>query len=256
MLRRAVPLLLVASVLLVPACGSGGDSGTTTLRVFAAASLTDAFADVGAAFGARYPDVTVALNLAGSATLRTQILEGAPADVFAPADESHMTPLTEAGALRTTPEVFATNRMIIAVPTGNPGGVVGLADFARSDLLLGLCAVGVPCGDLARDVLAAAGVEPSLDTEEPDVRSLLTKIGAGELDAGIVYVTDVLAHDDLVDGVEIADAGTPDADRAEARYPIAVLREADPADVADAFVAFVLSADGRAILAAHGFGLP
>lgn len=246
---RHLCALVVLMTLAAPACAD--DAPDDTVLVFAAASLTDAFAEMGAAFEAEHPDVTVALDLAGSATLRTQILEGAPADVFAPADESHMAVLAEAGALAAPPEVFATNRMIVAVPAGNPGGVLGLDDFARSDLLLGLCADGVPCGDLARTVLATAGVEPSLDTEEPDVRSLLTKIGAGELDAGIVYVTDVRGRDDLVDGVAIADA-----DNVVARYPIAVLREAAAPDAGAAFVAFVLSAPGRAILAAHGFGVP
>lgn len=250
-MTRMVSLLLVASVIGAGCAADEGEAGAGTVRVFAAASLTDAFADMADAFERGHPGVAVALNLAGSATLRTQILEGAPADVFAPADASHLAPLRDAGAVAGRERVFATNRLVVAVPAGNPGGVTSIADFARSDLLLGLCAEGVPCGDLARDALAHAGVEPSLDTEEPDVRSLLTKVGAGELDAGIVYVTDVAAHDDLVDAVAIADE-----DNVVARYSIAALRDAGDTDLAAAFVEFVLSAEGRDVLAGRGFGPP
>jgi molybdate transport system substrate-binding protein len=148
-----------------------------------------------------------------------------------------------------TPAVFATNKLQIAVPAGNPGGVTGLDDFARDELLIGLCAEEVPCGEFARLVLDKAGVSPSIDTSEPDVRALLTKIEEGELDAGITYVTDVLSSGGAVDGVDI-----PDGVNVVAEYQIALLAGASNPGAAEAFVAFVLTDPGRAILAEHGFG--
>ena len=142
------------------------------------------------------------------------------------------------------PEPFVTNQLQIAVPAGNQAGVTGLDDFANADLLIGLCAEEVPCGEFGREALANAGVTPSIDTNEPDVRSLLTKIEAGELDAGIVYVTDVLAAGDAVEGIEI-----PADDNVIATYPIAALTDAANPEVADAFVDFVLSDEGQEILA-------
>ena len=245
-MRRGI-LSLVAVVLLV-SCSAGG---RTELLVSAAASLTDAFAALEAAFEEEYPDVDVVLNLAGSAALREQILAGAPTAVFAAADETIMRDVASAGLLREPARVFATNRLAIAVPAGNPVGVVGLDDFARPELLLGLCATGVPCGDLARTALQRAGVAPAVDTDEPNVRALLTKIELGDLDAGIVYVTDVISRADHVDEVPISNEVNP-----VASYPVAVLADSDEQDLAVAFVSFVLSAEGQAILAEQGFGAP
>ncbi|MFV0524909.1 MAG: molybdate ABC transporter substrate-binding protein [Acidimicrobiales bacterium] len=219
--------------------------------VFAAASLTDAFAEVETAFEAAHPDVDVQLNLAGSSSLREQILEGAPADVFASANTNNMDQVRDAGETASEPEPFAENLLQIAVPAGNPGGVDGLDDFANADLLIGLCAEGVPCGDFARESLGLAGVVPEIDTNEPDVRALLTKIGADELDAGIVYVTDVRAAGDTVEGIEI-----PEEDNVVATYPIAQLTGAPNPEAAAEFVAFVRSDDGQAILASYGFAAP
>jgi molybdate transport system substrate-binding protein len=260
-------LLAVAGVpvLLVAACGGdddgagaaatgGGPAGEPALEggitVFAAASLTDAFDEVAAAFEETNPAVGVELNYGPSSGLREQILAGAPADVFAPADTSNMDQVVEGGAAG-SPEDFVTNLLQIAVPAGNPGGVDGLDDFADADLLIGLCAETVPCGDLGRAALAEAGVTPEVDTNEADVRALLTKIESGDLDAGIVYVTDVLAAGGAVEGVDI-----PARDNVTATYPIATLTDAGNPEVARAFVEFVLSGDGRAILASHGFGRP
>lgn len=242
---------LVAAVVVVAvlgaACGNG-DADDDTVLVFAAASLTDAFAHVEAAFEDANPGVDVQLNLGGSSSLREQILAGAPADAFASANTETMDRLVEAGAVDGEIVVFARNRLAIAVPAGNPGEVGSLADLADDDLLIGLCSAGVPCGDFARQVLAAAGVEPSLDTNEPDVRSLLTKIAAGELDAGIVYETDVIAAGATVERIEI-----PGDVNVEAPYPAAVIRGAPQPDLAEAFVEFLVSADARAILADAGF---
>ncbi|MDX1690099.1 MAG: molybdate ABC transporter substrate-binding protein [Acidimicrobiia bacterium] len=230
-------------LLLVGACGtsSGGE-----IVVSAASSLTDAFGAVETAYEDAHPGVDVVVNTAGSRALAEQILQGAPVDVFAPADTAVMDRVTDHVA---DAVVFATNRPALVVPRGNPGGVTGLADLARDDLLVGLCAEGIPCGDVARAALARAEVTVSPATEEPNVRALLTKVEAGELDAGIVYATDAAAG--AVETVPIT--GAPDL---VVRYPIAAVTAApNPGGAAD-FVAFVLSDDGRAILDEYGFGSP
>lgn len=233
-------------------CGStatdepGDDALSGELLVFAAASLTDAFGDIAAAFEREIPDVDVQLNLAGSATLREQILEGAPASVFASADEARMDEVLD--LIAGQPAVFAANSLTIAVPTGNPAGVVAIDDFAEGSLLVGACASGVPCGDLSVEVFAAADVDPSIDTYEPDVRSLLAKIADGELDTGLVYVTDVDARADAVDQIAL-----PSEIDAITEYPIATLLDAPNPAAAAAFVEFVVSDEGRQIMLQHGF---
>jgi molybdate transport system substrate-binding protein len=157
----------------------------------------------------------------------------------------------EAGEVAGDPETFVTNLLQIAVPAGNPGGVTGLDDFGRDDLLIGLCAEDVPCGEFGREALEKAGVTPAVDTNEPDVRALLTKIEAGELDAGITYATDVMSAAGAVEGVDI-----PDELNVVARYPIAVLAGAPNPEAAEAFVAFVLSEEGQGILREYGFASP
>ncbi len=191
------------------------------------------------------------LNLGSSSTLREQILEGAPADVFASANTSNVDQVVEAGENADDPEIFVTNSLQIAVPEGNPGGVTGLADFANEDLVIGLCAEEVPCGEFGREALANAGVTPSIDTDEPDVRALLTKVEAGEVDAGIVYVTDVMSTEGAVEGIDI-----PEEDNVVAEYPIVALNGAPNPDGAAAFVEFVLSDEGQSILADFGFITP
>jgi molybdate transport system substrate-binding protein len=274
---------LVGLVVVLVACAGGADDSTTTagaeatttttapdtttteaaittaaaglegeLLISAAASLTDAFAEVEAVFEEANPGVDVILNLGPSSGLREAILEGAPADVFASANTSNMDQVAEAGEVAGEAEIFATNLLQIAVPAGNPGGVSGLEDFAREELLIGLCAEDVPCGDFGRQALENAGVTPALDTNEPDVRALLTKIESDELDAGIVYVTDVLSSPPgEVEGIEI-----PADVNVVAEYPIAVLASAPDPDAAAAWVEFVLSDDGQAILTSYGFTSP
>jgi molybdate transport system substrate-binding protein len=240
--------------------GSGGAASPGTagepdlagsVTVFAAASLTDAFGEIADEFEAANPGVNVEPSFGASSALREQILAGAPADVFASANLSNMDRVVEADAAAGDPRTFATNRLEIVVPAGNPADVTGLAAFGDDDLLVGLCAAEAPCGELARKALANAGVTPRLDTEEPDVRSLLTKVEAGELDAGLVYATDALAAGDAVEGIAI-----PADDNVVAEYPIATLAEAGGAEVADAFVAYVLSGAGQDILASYGFDSP
>lgn len=249
------PSLLLAAALLLTGCGGGDDAGAGidppaggTLNVFAAASLTDAFTQLGDGFEQAHPGVTVEFNFAASSALREQVIGGAPADVFASANESNMTQVVGAGQA-TDPVPFVTNSLQIAVPAGNPGNVTGLADFARSNLLIGLCAEEVPCGQFGREALADAGVTASIDTNEPDVRSLLTKVENGDLDAGIVYRTDVLAAGDTVLGIDI-----PAEQNVIATYPIVALSGSDQAGLAADFVGYVLSPAGQQVLETFGFG--
>lgn len=239
---------LLTAAMLMAACGGGG--ADSTVVVSAASSLTDAFTELEAAFEQANPGVEVTLNLGGSSALREQIIGGADIDVFASANAANMDRVVEAGLLAAAPELFAFNLLQIAVPAGNPAGVRGLEDFSNVELLIGLCAEAVPCGSLARMVLDAAGVNPALDTNEPNVRSLVTKIETGELDAGIVYVTDVISGGSAVTGIVI-----PDRFNTQARYEIAPLARSATVE-ASAFVAFVLSNEGREILTANGFATP
>lgn len=252
--RSASALIALLSIPLLLGSCAGSSQGATAaaaggqVLVSAAASLTDAFAAIEAAFEAVNPTVDVVLNLAGSSALREQILEGAPVDVFASANLSNMDRVVGAGEVAGEPQVFAHNLLQIAVPAGNPAGVTGLGDFANPDLLIGLCAPGVPCGDFARKALEKAGVAPAVDTNEPDVRALLTKIELGELDAGITYVTDVASTSGAVAGIDI-----PEDLNVVAEYPIAVLAAAPNPAAAGEFVDFVLSPDGQEILSEYGF---
>ena len=232
--------------LLVVACAAGSGD---TVTVSAASSLTDAFREIETAYEADHPDVDIVVNFSGSATLREQILGGAPVDVFAAADSATMEDVVAAGATAGSPVVFARNRLQIAVPKGNPAGVRGLDDFADPGLLIGLCSAGVPCGDLARRALQLAGVTAAVDTNEPDVRALLTKIEAGELDAGLVYASDVVARADRVDGIELDPAA-----QVETVYPIVLIGDGD--DAAAGFIGYVTSPAGRDILTRYGFQQP
>jgi molybdate transport system substrate-binding protein len=247
----ALSLGLAVSMAILVGCGGGEETVNRELLVSAAASLTDAFAAVESAFEAANPDVDVAVNLASSSALREQILEGAPIDVFASADISNMEEVVDAGMTGGEHQVFATNLLQIAVPAGNPARVRGLEDLARDELLIGLCIEEVPCGRLARESLAKAGVTPAIDTDEPHVRSLLTKVEMGELDAGITYVTDIAAAGREVEGIDI-----PRQANVIAEYLIAVMADTSDAETANAFMDFVLSDEGRSILADFGFGSP
>ncbi|GLI26313.1 molybdate-binding protein [Agromyces rhizosphaerae] len=234
--------------------GSGaltpGDLPAATITVFAAASLTESFEALAAEFEAAHPGVEVALSFGGSATLASQILEGAPADVFASADEATMRRVVDGGATAADPQIFATNALTLAVPAGNPGGVTGLADLADPGLAIALCAPEVPCGATAVSVLDAAGVTAAPDTLEQDVKAVLTRLVLGEADAGLVYRTDVIAAGDAVEQIEAE--GT---DAAVNAYPIAPVGAAETATARE-FIAFVRSDAGQGVLADAGFGAP
>lgn len=239
----------VALAALLAAC-AGGTRGGSTLTVFAAASLSGPFGELAAGFEASHAGVDVVTNFAGSSALAAQIGEGAPADVFAAADLESVETLVADG-LVAEPVVFATNRLAIAVERGNPLRITGVADLADPELVLALCAPEVPCGAYAADVFARAGVTPHPATWEEHVKGVLTKVAAGEADAGIVYATDVVAGAGQVDGVPVDPAL-----QVVAEYPITRVSGTADAALAQAFVDHVLSDAGRAVLAAHGFGVP
>lgn len=226
-----------------PSASAVGLSGT--VEVYAAASLQRSFDEVASAFETAHPGVTVSAVYDGSSTLATQIGEGAPADVFASADEKNM---AKVAAEAPDPRIFAGNTLVIAVPTGNPGRVESLADLARVTTVL--CAAEVPCGAASQTLLSNAGVTVTPASAEQNVTAVLTKVAAGEADAGLVYATDVVGRTDVE---SIVPEGT---DAVVNRYPIAALADAPNPAAAAAFVDFVLSADGQEILADAGFRAP
>ena len=244
-------VLGAALALALSACGGPStESGLGTVNVFAAASLSDAFGRIAADVEQAHPGLRVTLNVGASSALAQQIVSGAPADVFAAASPATMSIVTDAGEATAT-QVFARNRLEIAVPAGNPGEVTGLSDFADPDRTLALCAPEVPCGAAAAAVFASAGIRASPDTLEQDVRAALSKVVLGEVDAALVYRTDVLAAGDKVRGI-----GFPEAGRAPSDYLLATLTSAPNAPAARAFAAYILSSEGRQILAKAGFELP
>ncbi|MBB5960135.1 molybdate transport system substrate-binding protein [Saccharothrix tamanrassetensis] len=245
--------LALAAALSLVGCGSTQQASGVTgdVTVFAAASLTGTFTELGRRFEAAHPGVRVRLNFAGSSALAQQINQGAPVDVFASAAPANLEQVADAGGITATPAVFARNRLRIAVPKGNPGKVAGLVDFGRADAKIALCAEQVPCGAAARKVFEAAGVALRADTLEQDVKAVLTKVRLGEVDAALVYRTDVAAAGDEVEGIAF-----PEADQAVNDYPIAPLAKAPNAAGAQAFVDFVRSDEGRAVLAEAGFDSP
>lgn len=229
---------------MVTGCGGGGE---TTVTVYAAASLAEAFEDLATEFEAANPDVDVKLNLAGSARLAAQISAGARADVFASANAATMSRVEAEGRTATPPVLFVRNRLALVVPIDNPGNVTSLEDLSDDDIVLAACAPEVPCGALAQAVLADAGVDADADTEETSVRAVLTKVTLGEADAGLVYATDVAAGGSKVASVPLG----PQIRFND--YPVAAV--SDRAVAAD-FVDFVLSPDGQRILWSHGFDTP
>jgi len=219
--------------------------------VFAAASLTESFNEIGTAFTTEHPDSKVTFSFDASSALVTQINQGAPADVFASADEANMTKLTDAGNNQGDPVVFATNKLEIIVAKGNPKGITSVADLAKSGVTFVTAAPEVPIGKYTQQVLDAAGVTVTPVSLEQNVKGIVTKVTTGEADAGIVYHTDVLAAGDKAQGVPI-----PDDINVIAKYPIVVTKESTNASTGTAFIDFVLSDQGQKILDAHGFSPP
>jgi molybdate transport system substrate-binding protein len=241
----------VVALSLLAGCGGGpaGDADDT-VTVFAAASLTDAFTTLAREFERDRPGTTVRLTFAGSSALATQIVQGAPADVFASAAPAPMRTVTDAGNAAGQPVTFARNQLVIAVPRGNPAKVGGLPDLVKPGVKVALCAEQVPCGAAARTALDAAGVRLTPVTLEQDVRGALSKVTLGEVDAALVYRTDV-RRTDAVQGVEF-----PESAGAVNDYPVVVLADAPNPSGARAFVDHVRSERGRTVLAAAGFQVP
>ncbi|MEO6492580.1 MAG: molybdate ABC transporter substrate-binding protein [Ilumatobacteraceae bacterium] len=221
------------------------------VTVFAAASLTSAYTEIGDAFMTEYPDAKVTFNFASSSDLVTQIKEGAPADVYASADQANMTKLTDASGNAGEPQVFATNSLQIIVEPGNPKGITGVADLAKPDILYVTCAPEVPIGKYGAKVLETAGVVATPVSLEENVKGIVTKVTLGEADAGIVYTTDVIAAGDAAEGIDI-----PSDINVTATYPLVVTAEAPNPTGGQAFVDFVLSEQGQKILASFGFAAP
>jgi molybdate transport system substrate-binding protein len=236
---------LTATVVL---SGCGGQEAEPTVTVFAAASLKESFTTLGEEFEERHPGTNVEFSFGGSDTLAAGITGGAPADVFASADEATMARVARAGGASGRPEMFARNRLQIVTLPGNPHRVRSLGDLDRPELKVVICDASVPCGAAAREVLETAGVRLSPASYEQDVKSALTKVRLKEADAALVYATDVRAAGDSVTGVEF-----PEADTALNSYPITVLDDAPQPERAAEFVGFVSSAEGRRVLRAAGF---
>lgn len=223
-----------------------------SITVFAAASLKGTFTELADEFEAAHPGVTVELSFAGSSDLVTQITGGAPADVFASADEKNMAKLTEGGLIDEAALVdFATNVLEIAVPPTNPAGIETLADLAKPGVKTVICAPQVPCGAATATIETASGVDILPVSEESSVTDVLGKVTSGEADAGLVYVTDVIAAGDKVKGINF-----PESSKAVNTYPIAPVTASTNADVAQAFVEFVTGTVGQGVLEEAGFGKP
>ena len=237
--------------LLAASCGYDDSAPGADVTVFAAASLTAAFSELGDAFMADHPEAEVRFNFAGSSELVAQIRDGAPADVFASADQANMETLIEAELGSAYPVVFATNAVEFIVEAGNPEGIRSVGDLADDNLVVVQCALEVPCGAYAAEVLASARVNVAPKSFEANVNAVVTKVTLGEADAGIVYRTDVLAAVDQVEGVAI-----PSDINVVAEYPIAVTATASNPVGAGRFIEFVLSGAGQDILSSYGFGAP
>jgi molybdate transport system substrate-binding protein len=251
-----------AAVVSVAACGSdkpartptqGTSSGGVTgnITVMAAASLTESFNQIGKDFEAANPGSKVIFNYGGSSGLATQINQGFVADVFAAASPATMKTVTDAGNGDGTPAVFVRNQLVIAVPKGNPQGIAGLSDLTRPGVKVALCAEQVPCGAAAKKALTAANVKLTPVTLDQDVKQALSRVKLGEVDAALVYRTDAKASASDVDDIEF-----PESAGAINDYPIVVLKGAPNKAGAAAFIAYVQSDKGRAVLAKAGFQSP
>lgn len=232
-----------------PGVSAAPPSGTIT--IFAASSLTNAFHRVGDELTRLYPATRYTFNYGSSSTLATQIVNGAPADVFASADELNLRKVVDAALVQGSASIFATNRLQIAVALGNPKRISSLTDLARRDLVVVLAAPSVPAGKYALDALGKAGVTLAPASQEVDVRAVLSKVALGEADAGIVYVTDVRSAAGRVAGVDI-----PEQHQVVARYPVAVLKESRDQRLSSLFIEFLLGPDGQRVLGDFGFTRP
>lgn len=229
-----------------PTCGSSAPP--RQLRVSVASSLINALTEIADRYEAANPGVKVEANFAASSTLREQILDGAPVDVFVSANAKVIDDLVAIEGARFSRPVFvASNRLALVVPNGNPAAIVGIEDLSKSDLYVGLCSSGVPCGDLATQALGNLGIEPNVDTYEPDVRALSARLIEGELDVALLYRSDVVAFPE-----DLQLVASP-ADAYMTNYP-ATSAATNPG--AQSFVDYLTSSEAQAIMARWGFGAP
>jgi molybdate transport system substrate-binding protein len=258
--RRRLALIAAAAGMaaMVAACSSpstpapsASSSSGSQVTVFAAASLTASFTEIGRQFEARHPGTTVRFNFAGSSDLVAQLQQGAPADVFASADTANMDKATGAGLVSGSPTSFATNSMMIAVPPENPAKVASFADLTEPSAQVVVCAPEVPCGAATTQVERNTGVTLKPVSEESSVTDVLNKVTTGEADAGIVYLTDVQGSAGGVQGIAI-----PAKDNAVNTYPIGVLTGSASPALAQEFEALVVGPQGQQVLADAGFGGP
>jgi molybdate transport system substrate-binding protein len=230
--------------------GSNSSSSTGSITVFAAASLMGSFTQLGKQFEAARKGDTVKFSFGPSSGLATEITSGAPADVFASAAPANMDQVVKAGDA-SNPQDFAKNKAEVAVPPDNPGKVTSVKDLAKSSVKVALCQPQVPCGVVAAQVFKNVGITVKPVTQQPDVKSVLTQVETGNVDAGMVYVTDVMAAGSKVKGVTI-----PASDNATTLYPIATISSSKHKSIAQAFVSYVLSPTGQQVLASAGFEKP
>jgi molybdate transport system substrate-binding protein len=258
--RFAAVAVMASAAVLLAACSTptAAPSATTTpdplsgtVTVLAAASLTEVYGDLAARFEKRHPNVTITENFGGSSALAAQIVQGAPADLFATANEATMKTVTDAGLADGAPVVYATNVLTLVVPPSNPGGITTVSDLAKPGAKVALCDTSVPCGAAAISLLAAETLTVTPVTLETDVKAVLTKVELNEVDAGLVYVTDAQTA-----GGKVRQIAVPDAANVVNRYPIVVLAGSTNKAAARAFEQFILSATGKAALKNAGFGAP
>ena len=233
-----------------PPAATSSAAATGTITVFAAASLMGTFTQLGKQFEAAHPGDTVKFSFGASSTLATEITSGAPADVFASAAPTNMDTVVKAGDA-SNPQDFAKNTAEVAVPPNNPAQVTSVNDLAKSSVKVALCQPQVPCGVVAAEVFKNVGITVKPVTLQPDVKSTLTQVELGNVDAGVVYVTDVKAAGAKVKGVVI-----PASENASTLYPIATISSSTDKSIAQAFVAYVLSPAGQQVLTAAGFQKP
>ena len=247
MKRLGPPIALIAALIL-SACGSNESADrSSTLRVMAAASLTEAFTELESTYEKAHPDVDVTLSFDSSAILVEQLSQGLAADVLATADEKTMDKAVSAGVISGEPQAFATNTLVIATPAGNPADITGIADLAETDFAV--CVPAAPCGDATQRLFALDRFTGKPATEEENVKGVLTKVTAGEVDAGLVYASDAQAAGDKVDVVRAENASeVVNVD------PIAVVKGSRNADDAKDWIALVTGPVGQKIVESHGFG--
>ena len=235
------------ALVLLAGCGTAGSEQHKTLTVLAASSLTESFDELGRKFHAEHPDVEIKFDYQGSSTLAEQIQQGRPADVFASANVKNMDKVRD----QVSPaQTFATNRLTIVVPRGNPAHITSLADLAKARDVV-VCAPQVPCGSATKKVAQAGGVQLRPVSEENDVKSVLRKVTAGEAGAGLVYVSDAKSAGDAVETVDF-----PESRQVLNTYPIAAIKSAPQPEAAKAFVELVRGPVGREVLTEHGFDVP